>query len=111
MLLYAGDYIIYGTDEDYLLPDFPLDKPAAFQILESDCKMNATLADQLREKYMRCPHDEVDRFVSENLADTLTAEAAAVFSWSGKQGTISVMKFKIIKILIGIRFVNDLHFY
>lgn len=96
------EFVLYGTDDDDLLPDLPLDKPAAFQILESDCKMNSMLAEQLRYKYMSCAQVDLDAFISENLEETLTVGAAALFSWTGKQGTISIMKFKTIKILIGL---------
>lgn len=93
-------YMVYGEDE-YLLPEFPIDKPATFQILESDCKINASLAEHLRFKYFECQNASVEAFVTENLSKLLSVSAASVFSWNGNQGTIPVMKFKTMKILIG----------
>lgn len=96
------EFVLYTEEDDDLLPAFPLEKPAAFQILESDCKMSEALGEQLRFKYMSCAHSDLDAFIGENLDEMLTAGAAAIFSWTGKQGTISIMKFKTIEILIGL---------
>lgn len=97
----ASDYVVVYGDEDYLLPEFPLDKPAAFQILESDCKMNETMMEQLRYKFYECESTNVHVFINENLSKILTEKAASVFSWTGNQGNIPVMKFITMKILMG----------
>lgn len=92
--------IVFG-DDDYLLPEFPLDKPAAFQILESDCKINESMLEQLRFKFFECDHSDANTFITENLNKMLTEKAASVFSWTGNQGNIPVMKFATMKLLIG----------
>lgn len=94
------DYVVYG-DEDYLLPDFPLDKPAAFQILESDCKLNESMLEQLRFKFYECENTNANAFIMENLNKILTEKAASVFSWTGNQGNIPVMRFTTMKLLTG----------
>lgn len=93
-------YLVYGDDFE-LLPAFPIDKPANFQILESDCKMNAQMCEQLQEKFFECQNSSIDVFIAENLSKILTDQVAALFSWNGAQGTVPVAKFKVMKVLIG----------
>lgn len=94
-------YMMY--DDEYL-PELPIDKPATFQILESDCKINAALAEQLRFKFFECQNASIEAFITANLSRLLSVSAASVFSWNGNQGTIPVMKFKTMKILIGLSY-------
>lgn len=84
-----------------MLPEFPLSQPAQFQILESDCKINESLVEHLRYKFFECQNTNVDEFINENLSKILTPMAASVFSWSGTQGNIPLIKFKSMKVLIG----------
>lgn len=92
------EYLCY---EDNLLPEFPLAQPAAFQIFESDCKLNSILIEQLRFKFFECHNTNAEEFINENLNMMLTRTAASVFSWSGTQGNIPLGKFKSMKVLIG----------
>lgn len=92
------EYICY---EDSLLPEFPLAQPAQFQIFESDCKINESLVEQLRYKFFECQNTNADEFISENLNKMLMRSAASVFSWSGTQGNIPLVKFRSMKVLIG----------
>lgn len=93
------EYVCY---EENLLPEFPLATPAAFQIFESDCKINSNLIEQLRYKFYECNNTNAEEFINENLNRMLTRAAAAVYSWSGTQGNIPLAKFKCMKILIGL---------
>lgn len=92
----------YLSYEDNLLPEFPFTQPAAFQIFESDCKINPTLVDQLRYKYFECHNTNAEEFINENLSMMLTRTAASVYSWSGTQGNHPLSKFKTMKVLIGL---------
>lgn len=87
--------------EENLLPDFPLSTPAAFQIFESDCKLNYALMDQLSFKFFENPNTNAEEFINENLNMMLTPMAASVYSWSGTQGYHPLAKFKCMKVLIG----------
>lgn len=95
------DYLEYEDDTDRL-PEFPLKKPSAFQIFESDCKLNPMLISQLKMKFIELSAASVDEFISRNLANILTDVAASVYSWNGQQGNIAIMKFRTIKVLIGL---------
>lgn len=91
-------------EEDmYLLPEFPLREPAGFQILESDCKLNGEIMQQLRRKFHSLADSGTDlqRFLTANLHSMLSDKAASVYSWSGLQGNIAIMNFQVIHILIG----------
>lgn len=102
-------YVIYflGANEEYmcfeeiLLPAFPLRTPSAFQILESDCKINPALVEQLRSRFFECQNNNAEEYINENLNNMLTTYAASVFSWSGAQGNIPLVKFKSMNVLIG----------
>lgn len=87
----------------FLLPEFPLKEPANFQILESDCKINPDMVNQLRRKFHAYGATEVDltHFLNTSLREMLTDKAASLYSWNGFQGNIAIMKFKIINVLIG----------
>lgn len=93
-----GEHIRF---EEIFLPEFPLKTPAAFQIFESDCKINPTLVEQLQDEFFDCQNSNGEEFIIENLNNMLTRTAASVFSWSGTQGNIPLMKFKSMKVLIG----------
>lgn len=92
--------MVYG-DEEYELPDLPLEKPADFQILESDCKLYPSLLEQLRNMFFECETSDTNVFITENLNRLLTRNAAIVYSWNGNQGNIPVMKFVTMKVLMG----------
>lgn len=101
-------FSISGTTEEYLeytsytmLPQFPLVKPAEFQILESDCKINKLIAMELKQKFLECQTIDYESFLNENLSDMLTNMTASVYSWTGLQGNIAINKFKVIEILMG----------
>lgn len=97
---YDDDYM---DDDHFLLPEFPLQEPATFQILESDCKLNQDVVHQLRHRFHLFANTENDlqHFLTANLRAMLTDKAASVYSWNGLQGNIAIMNFKIIDILIG----------
>lgn len=92
--------------EENLLPDFPLSTPAAFQIFESDCKLNYALMDQLSFKFFENPNTNAEEFINENLNMMLTPMAASVYSWSGTQGYHPLSKFKCMKVLIGTKHIH-----
>lgn len=94
------DYVVYG-DEEYELPEFPLEKPADFQIFESDCKLYPALLEQLRSMFYECETSDINTFITENMNRLLTRKAAIVYSWNGNQGNIPVMKFVTMKVLMG----------
>lgn len=94
-------YIEEFIDDLYMLPAFPLAKPAEFQILESDCKINAALVTQLKQKFFETQSIEMAAFVVNNLDKMLTYETASLYSWNGQQGYIPVMRFRTMKTLIG----------
>lgn len=87
--------------EENLLPEFPLAQPAEFQIFESDCKINPSLIEQLRYRFFENENTNADEFITENLNKMLTRTAASVFSWTGTQGNIPLVKFRCMKALIG----------
>lgn len=93
------DYVDYV--EENLLPAFPINSPAAFQILESDCKINPTILEQLRTRFYECQNNNAEEFINENLNNLVTRSAALVFSWTGTQGNIPLVKWKSMKVLIG----------
>lgn len=99
--MFLGSNVDYICYEESLLPAFPFNLPAAFQIFESDCKMNTALMDQLRDRYFECQNNNAEEFINENLANMLTRMAASAFSWAGKQGTFPLSKFKSMNLLIG----------
>lgn len=94
------DYVVYGDDE-FELPDFPLEKPADFQIFESDCKLYPSLLEQLRSMYYECETSDTIAFITGNLNRLLSRNAAIVYSWNGNQGNIPVRKFVTMKVLMG----------
>lgn len=98
---FPGSNVDYICFEENLLPAFPLTSPAAFQILESDCKLNPALMEQLRERFFECQNNNAEEFINENLNNMLTRTAATVFSWTGLQGTFPLSKFKCMNLLIG----------
>lgn len=101
-ILFAGTlYVMYGEEYD-MLPELPFEKPAAFQIFESDSKINPAMSEQLRMKFFECQLSTVNDFINENLGKILTKQVAALFSWTGNQGTVPVSKFNTMKILIGL---------
>lgn len=101
LFYFLGSNVDYVCFEEHLLPVFPLKTPAAFQILESDCKINPALVEQLRFRFLECQINNAEEFINENLNNLLTRMAASVFSWTGTQGNIPLVKFKSMKVLIG----------
>lgn len=97
----AGSNVDYICFEENLLPEFPLKTPATFQILESDCKINPLLVEQLRFRFLECQYSNAEEFINDNLNNMLTRAAASVFSWTGTQGNIPLVKFKCMNVLIG----------
>lgn len=93
------------------MPDFPLSTPALFQIFESDCKIHSTLIEQLRDRFYENQNTNADEFITENLNKMLTRTAASVFSWSGTQGNIPLVKFRCMKALIGSFRISSRHNY
>ncbi|XP_031625134.1 modifier of mdg4-like isoform X8 [Contarinia nasturtii] len=91
------EYLCY---EENLLPEFPFTQPAAFQIFESDCKINPSLVEQLRYKFSDYQNTNAEEFINENLSQMLTRTAASVYSWAGTQGYHPLSKFKSMKVLI-----------
>lgn len=92
------EFICY---EENLLPAFPLTTPAQFQILESDCKMNPVMVEQLRFRFLEYHTNNAEDFINENLNNILTKSAAEVYSWTGTQGNVPLMKFLSMDVLIG----------
>lgn len=61
--------------------------------------------EQLRFRFLECPNSNAEEFVNENLNNMLTRTAASVFSWTGTQGNIPLVKFKCMNLLIGWWFI------
>lgn len=85
----------------YMLPTFPIARPADFQIFESDCKINPILVAALKQKFFETQSLDMEAFVVNNLEKMLTYDTASLYSWNGQQGYLPVMHFRIMKTLIG----------
>lgn len=94
---------VYIDEDPFSLPEFPLQEPSGFQILESDCKLNDEIVQKLRRRFRSFADTEIDvqHFLTANLRSMLSDKAASVYSWNGLQGNIPIMDFKIMDVLIG----------
>lgn len=99
----SEEYVLDDDEDFQLLPDFPLEEPAQFQIFDSDCKLNSDMVDQLRKKFHFCVglQSNLTQFLETNLRSMLTDRAASVYSWNGQHGHMPIMNFKTIDVLIG----------
>lgn len=112
------------TNQPSRFDRLPIATPENFQMFEFECRSNGLILEQLvivqnsirntftmlktfinylfqRQKFGRCKHNTLKKFLSLNLESIITDYAACMFSWDGEYGGLAVKEYKIIEILKG----------